>query len=279
VGIVYGAVVALIQTDLKRLVAYSSVSHMGFVVLGIFAFTLQGMSGGVITMINHGLSTGALFLLVGMLYDRTHTRDLAKLNGLGSLLPIFGGVFLFVAFSSIGLPGLNGFVGEFLVILGTFIVSKPFAVAAVTGLVLSAIYMLWAYQRLMHGPPLLAEAVPSGGPMPVISGGAIDDPPVHGSDGHEREPAVDRRRYLWGHLRDLDPMEYFIIVPIMAAILFIGLYPKPILQKIEPSANHVVRCVQTATGRYYPPPAFLFRPLSPAGVCPEPVSGTTKKAP
>src|SRR6266516_7173335 len=161
IGIIYGAVVALIQVDLKRLVAYSSVSHMGFVVLGIFAFTVQGMNGGVLTMVNHGLSTGALFLLVGMLYDRTHTRDLIRLNGLGAILPVYGGVLLFVALSSIGLPGLNGFVGEFLVILGTFVVSKAFAVAAVTGVVLSAIYMLWGYQRLMHGPP-------------AIAGGAID---------------------------------------------------------------------------------------------------------
>jgi NADH-quinone oxidoreductase subunit M len=230
-------------------------------------------------MINHGLSTGALFLLVGMLYDRTHTRDLAKLNGLGSLLPIFGGVFLFVAFSSIGLPGLNGFVGEFLVILGTFIVSKPFAVAAVTGLVLSAIYMLWAYQRLMHGPPVLAEAVPSGGPMPVISGGAIDDPSVRGSNGHDRAAAVDRRRYLWGHLRDLDPMEYCIIVPIMAAILFIGLYPKPILQKIEPSANHVVRCAQAGRNPLYSSHPIVGINPSLQRVCVEPVSGTTKRAP
>src|SRR5438105_5717683 len=121
IGIIYGAVVALIQTDIKRLVAYSSVSHMGFVTLGVFAFTIQGLSGGILTMINHGLSTGALFLLVGMLYERTHTRDLRKMGGLASIVPVYAGVFLFVALSSIGLPGLNGFVGEFLVILGTFV--------------------------------------------------------------------------------------------------------------------------------------------------------------
>jgi NADH-quinone oxidoreductase subunit M len=215
IGIIYGAVVALIQVDLKRLVAYSSVSHMGFVVLGIFAFTLQGMSGGVITMVNHGLSTGALFLLVGMLYERTHTRDLVRMNGLGSVVPVMAGVLLFVALSSIGLPGLNGFVGEFLVLLGTFIVSKPFAVAAVTGVVLSAIYLLWAYQRLMHGSP-------------AIAGGAGNGQAANG----------------W-HLRDLDFREYVILVPIMAAILFIGVFPKPILSKIEPEANRVVACVQS----------------------------------
>ena len=230
IGILYGAVVAITQTDLKRLVAYSSVSHMGFVVLGIFAFTLQGMSGGVVTMINHGLSTGALFLLVGMLYDRTHTRDLNRLSGLGGLVPVMAGVFLFLALSSIGLPGLNGFVGEFLVLLGTFATSTPYAVAAVGGVVLSAVYMLWAYQRLMHGPPLIA-------------GGALDEPsPAVRGNG----AGSDRSRFVWGHLRDLELREYFIVVPIMAAILFIGLYPKPLLARIEPSANRVVACVGQA---------------------------------
>src|SRR5712692_2280544 len=184
IGIIYGAVVALIQSDLKRLVAYSSVSHMGFVVLGVFAFSLQGLSGGVLTMVNHGLSTGALFLLVGMLYDRIHTRDLARMGGLGRVVPVYAGVFLFVALSSIGLPGLNGFIGEFLVILGTFIVSKPFAVAAVTGVVLSAIYMLWGDQRAMQGP------------LP-ISGGAAGG---HGDAG----VAGNGGRSAFAHLKDLE---------------------------------------------------------------------------
>jgi NADH-quinone oxidoreductase subunit M len=232
IGILYGAVVAITQTDLKRLVAYSSVSHMGFVILGIFAFTLQGMSGGVLTMINHGLSTGALFLLVGMLYERTHTRDLNRMNGLGSLLPAFGGVFLFVLLSSIGLPGLNGFVGEFLVLLGTFITTKPYAVAAVAGVVLSAIYLLWAYQRLMHGPPAVA--------------GASGEAPT--AVGHGNGAVRDRAGLVWGHLRDLEVREYLIVVPIMAAILFIGLYPKPILRRIQPTANQVVACVHRAEG-------------------------------
>jgi NADH-quinone oxidoreductase subunit M len=224
-GIIYGAVVSLIQSDLKRLVAYSSVSHMGFVVLGVFAFSLQGLTGGVLTMVNHGLSTGALFLLVGMLYDRIHTRDLAKMGGLGKVVPVYAGVFLFVALSSIGLPGLNGFIGEFLVILGTFIVSKPFAVAAVTGVVLSAIYMLWGYQRAMQGP------------LP-IAGGAADahfDAGVAGNGG--RTP--------FAHLKDLELREYLIIVPIMAAILFIGIYPKPLLSRIVPSTRNTINCVLT----------------------------------
>src|SRR5712692_2933826 len=184
IGIIYGAVVSLIQSDLKRLVAYSSVSHMGFVVLGIFAFSLQGLTGGVLTMINHGLSTGALFLLLGMLYDRIHTRDLARMGGLGRVVPVYAGVFLFVALSSIGLPGLNGFIGEFLVILVTFIVSKPFAVAAVTGVVLSAIYMLWGYQRAMQGP------------LPISWGaaGGHGDAGVAGNGG----------RSAFAHLKDLE---------------------------------------------------------------------------
>jgi NADH-quinone oxidoreductase subunit M len=257
IGIVYGAVCALIQVDLKRLVAYSSVSHMGFVVLGIFAFTLQGMTGGVITMVNHGLSTGALFLLVGMLYERTHTRDLRLMNGLGTVVPVYGGVLLFIALSSMGLPGLNGFVGEFLVIVGTFITSKAFAVVAVTGVVLSAIYLLWGYQRLMHGPSVAP-----------IAGGAVDEP-AHG-DGQGTTGAA---RGPWSHVRDLELREYLIIVPIMAAILFIGIYPKPLLSRIEPSAANVVSCVtarplrsiSSGPGAGITGPARQVRPINCAG--------------
>jgi NADH-quinone oxidoreductase subunit M len=208
IGIVYGAVVALIQTDIKRLVAYSSVSHLGFVVLGTFAFTVEGMTGGVIQMVNHGLSTGALFLLVGMLYERTHTRDLGRMGGLGRTMPALAGVFLFVALSSIGLPGLNGFVGEFLVLLGTFVANKAYAVVAVTGVVLAAIYMLWAYQRAMHGTP-------------AIGGGATDQ------GGHA----------------DLSIREWVILVPIMAMILFIGIFPKPFLNTMRPTIERSIACM------------------------------------
>ncbi|HWO71051.1 MAG TPA: NADH-quinone oxidoreductase subunit M [Actinomycetota bacterium] len=215
VGIVYGAVVALIQVDLKRLVAYSSVSHLGFVVLGTFAFDVEGLSGGVLQMVNHGLSTGALFLLVGMLYDRIHTRDLGRMGGLAVPLPVLTGAFLFVALSSLGLPGLNGFVGEFLVLLGTFAVSKPYAVAAVTAVVLSAIYLLWAYQRMAHGRPAV----------------------VGGAEGH---PGTGRG----APLRDATPREYLILVPIMAAILFLGVFPKPVLRGIEPAARTAAACLE-----------------------------------
>jgi NADH-quinone oxidoreductase subunit M len=197
IGITYGAIVALIQRDLKRLVAYSSVSHLGFVVLGIFAGTLQGMSGGVIQMVNHGLSTGALFLLVGMLYDRTHTRDMAAMGGLARRVPVLAGFFLVVALSSLGLPGLNGFVGELLILVGTFTVTEPFAVVGATGVVLSAIYLLWAYQRVMHG-----------------------------------ELRTEASTY-----PDLSAREYAILVPVVAAIVAIGVFPKPFLDRIEPAAE------------------------------------------
>jgi NADH-quinone oxidoreductase subunit M len=205
IGIVYGAVVALIQRDLKRLVAYSSVSHLGFVVLGIFAGTIEGMSGGVIQMVNHGLSTGALFLVVGMLYDRLHTRDLEEMGGLASRLPVLSGFFLVVALSSLALPGLNGFVGEFLVLLGTFVVSGPFAVAAAAGVVLSAIYLLWAYQRAMHG---------------------------------------EFRSLPHAEYRDVRPREYAVLVPVVALIVAIGVYPKPFLERIEPAAGRHARMIQ-----------------------------------
>ena len=204
IGIVYGAVVALIQTDLKRLVAYSSVSHLGFVVLGIFAGTLQGMSGGVIQMVNHGLSTGALFLVVGMLYERTHTRDIGRMSGLGARVPVLAGFFLVVALSSLGLPGLNGFVGEFLILLGTFDVARFLAVVGSAGIVLSAIYLLWAYQRTMQG-----ELRPDLAATP-----------------------------------DLSSREYVVLIPVVAAIVAIGVYPKPLLDRIEPSAGRHARMIQ-----------------------------------
>lgn len=203
VGIVYGAIVALIQVDLKRLVAYSSVSHLGFVVLGIFAGTTQAMAGGVMQMVNHGLSTGALFLLVGMLYERTHTRDMNRLGGLGARTPVLAGFFLVIALSSLALPGLNGFVGEFLVLVGTFATHRALAIVAGTGVVLAAIYLLWAYQRVMHGEPK----------------------PEHASH------------------RDVSALELAVLVPVTAAILAIGIYPKPFLSRIEPSAERSARII------------------------------------
>ena len=152
VGIIYGAVVATMQRDLKRLVAYSSVAHLGFIVLGTFALNTEGIEGGLLQMVNHGVSTSALFLLVGMIYERRHTRQIDELGGLQKSAPVMAAVFTLVMLSSIGLPGLNGFVGEFLVLVGVFNAHRWWAVVAAGGVVLAALYLLWAYQRVFHGP-------------------------------------------------------------------------------------------------------------------------------
>jgi NADH-quinone oxidoreductase subunit M len=156
IGIIYGALVAMVQPDVKKLVAYSSVSHLGFVVLGIFSFTDQGMQGALYQMLNHGISTGALFIIVGMIYDRRHTRLISEFGGLGRVMPVYSALFGVVMLSSIALPMLNGFVGEFLVLVGTFTSSqlpyaRLFASLASLGMILSAVYMLWMYQRVIFG--------------------------------------------------------------------------------------------------------------------------------
>lgn len=148
VAIIYGGLVCFAQTDLKRLIAYSSVSHMGFVTLGIFALNVQGVEGGILQMINHGVITGALFLSIGVIYERTHTREIADYGGLAGVMPVYAGFFMLFALASIGLPGLNGFVGEFLIILGGFKASKPAGIFAATGIIIGAGYMLWLYQRI-----------------------------------------------------------------------------------------------------------------------------------
>ena len=202
IGILYGALVAAMQKDLKRLIAYSSVAHLGFIVLGIFVGSTEAMSGGILQMVNHGLSTGALFMLVGALYERRHTRLIADYGGLARSVPVLSGIFLFVALSSIGLPGLNGFVGEFLVLLGTFFTYRWWVVPAAFGIVLAAVYLLWAYQRVFHG-----------------------------------ETTVEANRTL----PDLRPREGLMLAPVIALIVFIGVYPNPFLERIEPSAEAVVK--------------------------------------
>jgi NADH-quinone oxidoreductase subunit M len=205
IGIVYGAIVAMMQSDVKRLVAYSSVSHMGFVILGIFTLTTEGMSGAVIQMVNHGLSTGLLFFAIGMLYERTHTREMGEMGGLGQVTPWIAATFLVATLSSIGLPGLNNFVGEFLVILGAFGADRWLGAFAVTGVVLGAIYMLWAYQRTFHGP------------------------------GTER----------FRSLPDMLPREWAAVVPVVLVMLLIGVYPKVVLDRVNPTSEGVVRWVET----------------------------------
>ena len=204
VGILYGAVVATMQSDLKRLVAYSSVAHLGFIVLGTFAITTQGIEGGVLQMVNHGLSTGALFLLVGMIYERRHTREIARLRGLQKAAPALAAVFTVVMLSSIGVPGLNGFVGEFLILAGSFTTRRWWAVAATAGVVLAALYLLWAYQRVFHMEP------------------------------DEDNAAV----------RDLSWREGAVMAPLLAAIVFLGVYPKPVLERMEPAVDRLIAHVE-----------------------------------
>jgi NADH-quinone oxidoreductase subunit M len=203
IGIVYGAIVAMMQSDVKRLVAYSSVSHMGFVILGIFTLTAEGSSGAVMQMVNHGLSTGLLFFAIGMLYERTHTREMGEMGGLATVTPWIAATFLVASLSSVGLPGLNNFVGEFLVILGSFGADRWLGAIAVTGVVLGAIYMLWAYQRTFHGPE------------------------------------AERQR----GLRDIVPVEVLAVVPVIGLMVALGVYPKPVLERIEPSSEAVVASV------------------------------------
>ncbi|MEM9616020.1 MAG: NADH-quinone oxidoreductase subunit M [Actinomycetota bacterium] len=204
VGIVYGAAVATMQSDLKRLVAYSSVAHMGFIVLGIFALNTQGLQGAVLQMVNHGISTGALFILVGWVYERRHTRQIAALGGLQKAAPLMAGVFTLVMLSSIGLPGLNGFVGEFLILIGTFSAARWYAVVAATGVILAALYLLWAYQRSFHGP----------------------------AEGDNAS------------MRDLRLSEFLGISPLLFLIVFLGVYPKPVLERIEPAVDELVTHVE-----------------------------------
>jgi len=205
VGIWYGAWVAFAQSDVKSLVAYSSVSHMGIVILGLFALNAQGFSGGVLQMVNHGLSTGALFLLVGMLYDRARTRQVSDFGGLWASMPRFSALFLVVMLSSIGLPGTNGFVGELLSLLGAFRANMALGAAGAFGVVLGAVYMLWLYQRVFFGPT---------------------------SDTSRSLP-------------DLTPREVVVLLPIVALIFWIGLVPATFLTPIERSSQFWVTMIQT----------------------------------
>ena len=216
IGIIYGAIAATMQKDLKRLVAYSSVAHLGFIVLGTFAFTTQAITGSVIQMVNHGVSTGALFLMVGMIYERRHTRQIAELNGIQKVAPIFAAAFMVVMLSSIGVPGLNGFVGEFLVLIGSFATARWWVVIAATGVILAALYLLWAYQRVFHGEP--------------------------------DEENATFRELRWG--------EAMVILPFLAAIFFAGLYPKPMLDRIEPAVDALVERVAEHTDFEIPTPTI-----------------------
>jgi len=202
VGIVYGALVAMVQTDIKKLVSYSSVSHLGFVVLGIFALNQQGLQGAMYQMLNHGISTGALFLLVGMIYERRHTRLIDEFGGLADPLPAFSTIFLIVTLSSIGLPLLNGFVGEFLILLGAFETNRTFAVVATSGVILSAVYMLWMYQRVIFG-----------------------------------EVTNPKNK----KLPDLNLREKVVLLPLVVLIFWMGIYSQSFLRRMDTSISQVLQ--------------------------------------
>lgn len=209
VGIVYAALVAMRQDDAKRLIAYTSISHMGFVVMGLFALTTTGVQGSIFQMLAHGLTTAGLFFLVGFFYDRRHSHEIAAFGGgVRTVMPVYAGVFLFMAFASAGLPGLTNFVGEALTLFGTFVGHRWFAIVAATGVILAGIYMLWLYQRLFNG-----------------------------------ELTVEENR----GLKDLNARELAVIVPIAVLVLALGIYPKWVLERIEPSVDRIVTEVERKT--------------------------------
>ena len=211
VGIIYGALVAMVQPDMKKLVAYSSVSHLGFIVLGIFSFTTQGMEGAIYQMLNHGVSTGALFLMVGIIYDRRHTRLIEEFGGLANRMPLFAAIFLVVTLSSIGLPGLNGFVGEFLILLGTFGASHSRAAFAALGVILSAVYMLWMYQRVIWGE------------------------------------IRDERN---ANLLDLVGRERAMLIPLVIVMVWMGVYSNFFLRPMDASVTKLINQSQTGQVEY-----------------------------
>jgi len=204
IGIVYGALVAMVQPDIKKLVAYSSVSHMGYVLLGLFAFNVYGATGSLYQMLNHGISTGALFLLVGMIYERTHSREISKYGGLASVLPLYTIFFFIITLSSIAVPMTNGFIGEFLILLGTFNANKAYAFIAVTGVVFGAVYMLWMFKRVFFGPK-----------------GEL----VH--DNHHP-------------LHDLNLREALVLAPLVVMVFWMGLFPNQFLDYSKASLDHFV---------------------------------------
>ncbi len=218
IGIIYGAAVSYAQRDVKKLVAYSSVSHLGFVMLGLFALNSEGVSGSILQMVNHGLSTGALFLLVGMIYEQTHTREIKVYGGLWKITPVFGAIMLIVALSSMGLPGLNGFVGEFTILLGAFgskAINNPwFAALSALGVIMAAVYILYMFQKMFLGP----------------QGEIVDEVKQHGHG-----------------IRDLNWREIATVAPLLIFIFWIGLYPKPFFALMAPAVDKMVAALQTAS--------------------------------
>jgi len=223
IGIVYGALVSMVQPDLKKLVAYSSVSHLGFCMLGLYAMNPQGFAGSLMQMLSHGVSTGALFLLVGIVYERRHARLIADFGGLWKPLPVYSAIFLAVMLSSVGLPGTNGFVGEFLVLLGAFRANWWWAAIAATGVILSACYMLWMFQRVVFGPVTHEE---------------------------NRE------------LKDLSLRERLVFAPLLILIFWMGLMPQPFIDRMQPALNRTIELSKqraAAAAVMHAPPGAPFR--------------------
>jgi len=210
VGILYGALVSMVQPDFKKLVAYSSVSHLGFVMLGIFALTVQSVQGAVLVMINHAISTGALFFLIGMMYERRHTRAIADYGGIARVVPMFAALLTLVTFSSIGVPGTNGFVGEFLVLIGSFQTEPLLALLATLVIIFSAAYLLWAIQRILFNPLVKPENA---------------------------------------GMRDLNGRELALMIPLVACIIWLGVYPAPVLKRMEPASARLVQLVEAKAAR------------------------------
>jgi NADH-quinone oxidoreductase subunit M len=218
IGIIYAAWVAAVQPDAKKLIAYTSVAHMGFVVLGIFALTVQGLQGAMIVMLSHGLSTGAMFLLIGMLYERRHSRAIADFGGLAAVAPMFAAAFVFTALASIGLPGTSGFIGEFLALIGTFQTHPYVAMIATTGVIFAAYYMLPMVQRIWFG--------------------SLDKPENRG-------------------LPDLSVRERLVLAPLLAGMIWLGVYPKPFLERTEVSLTQLIESVQRRSVQARPPIGFV----------------------
>jgi NADH-quinone oxidoreductase subunit M len=212
VGIIYGALVSLVQPDFKKLVAYSSVSHLGFVMLGIFALTVQSVQGALLVMINHGISTGALFFLIGMIYERRHTRMIEAYGGIARAVPLFAALLTIVTFSSIGVPGTNGFVGEFLVLLGAYRMHPVLSVISATVIIFAAAYLLWAIQRILFNPLDKAENQ---------------------------------------HIPDLNRRELALMMPLIACIIWLGVYPTPVLRRMEVAATQFVQLVESRASRSF----------------------------
>jgi NADH-quinone oxidoreductase subunit M len=215
IGIIYGSIVAAMQKDAKRIIAFSSVAHMGFILLGIFSITVFGLDGASFNMVSHPLTTGSLFLVIGFLYERRHTREISEFGGIWKSAPILTAFFLIAMFAGIGLPGFSGFIGEFLALVGAFLVHRWWAIVATVGVILAAVYMLWMFQRVFTGVPNEANKL----------------------------------------LKDVSLREIAVVAPLLALSLFIGLYPKPVLSRVEPTVQRVVKNFDNKVKDYHQPDA------------------------